>query len=489
MFKCKVLLPALFLFYYVNAETYYVSDSGSNSNNGLSQLNAFKTLQYVSNLVNAGDSVIVLAGTYAGFYHTTSGTALQRIIFKAQPGVIINSPNATTSDGINLEGASYVTIDGFEVNGVPRAGIRSVINEGVIITNNKCDQNGVWGILTGFSENIIIENNVCSRSVQQHGIYFSNSADNPIIRNNICWGNSDCGIHMNGDVSLGGDGIISNALVEKNIIYNNGVGGGSGINCDGVQNSIIQNNLLYNNHASGISLYMIDGGAPASGNVIVNNTILQPNDGRWALNVSDGSINNKVFNNIFYSSHTFRGSISVDAASMPGFKSNNNILTNRMSNDGGNSNMTLAQWQQQTYADSSSVIAVPAALFVNVSANNYHLLVNSVAVNAGRSSYYNASAPLTDLENNPRPQGNAIDIGAYEFMGTTAISNTVLQPQNVFTENDKLIIYDLSGKIIFRGTLKDFYQSKIKAFAYIIVSSDGKKMEKEISGGKRDQKY
>ena len=42
---------------------------------------------------------------------------------------------------------------------------------------------------------------------------------------------------MNGDVSQGGDGIISGALVEENIIYDNGVGGGSGINCDGVQNS------------------------------------------------------------------------------------------------------------------------------------------------------------------------------------------------------------------------------------------------------------
>ena len=41
----------------------------------------------------------------------------------------------------------------------------------------------------------------------------------------------------------GADGIISGALVENNVIYNNGLGGGSGINCDGVQNSVIRNNL------------------------------------------------------------------------------------------------------------------------------------------------------------------------------------------------------------------------------------------------------
>jgi len=234
------------------AATYYVKPGGNNNNTGTSAANAFQTLQRASDVAGAGDSVIVLAGTYAGFYQTTSGTAAQPIVFSAEANVIINAPNGTTNDGINLEGSDHIVIEGFKITGVPRAGIRSVINTGVVIKNNIADQCGVWGILTGFSENIIIENNECSRSVQQHGIYFSNSADNPIIRNNICWGNNDCGIHMNGDVSMGGDGIISNALVEKNIIYDNGAGGGSGINCDGVQNSRIQNNLLYNNSSKAL---------------------------------------------------------------------------------------------------------------------------------------------------------------------------------------------------------------------------------------------
>ena len=70
---------------------------------------------------------------------------------------------------------------------------------------------------------------------------------------------------MNGDLSQGGDGVISGAVVEGNVIYDNGRAGGSGINGDGVQSSRIANNLLYDNHASGISLYRIDGGAAARG--------------------------------------------------------------------------------------------------------------------------------------------------------------------------------------------------------------------------------
>src|SRR5688572_8201042 len=87
-----------------NSTTYYVSTSGNNSNNGLSPATAFLTLQYASNKVVAGDTVNVQPGTYTGFYHTTSGTALSPIVFTAQQGVLINAPNATTADGINLEG-------------------------------------------------------------------------------------------------------------------------------------------------------------------------------------------------------------------------------------------------------------------------------------------------------------------------------------------------------------------------------------------------
>ena len=159
--------------------------------------------------MNPGDTVIVRPGNYTGFHLTRDGTAASRIVFQAEAGVTIDQRNATTPDGINLEGADYVTIDGFQVVGMPRTGIRSVLNHHVVIRDNVLDQNGKWGVLTGFSDDILIENNVASRSVVEHGIYVSNSGDRPIVRNNVLWGNYANGLHMNGDVSLGGDGIIS----------------------------------------------------------------------------------------------------------------------------------------------------------------------------------------------------------------------------------------------------------------------------------------
>lgn len=449
--------------------TYYVSTSGNNSNTGLSALTAFSTLQFASNKVLPGDSVIVIAGTYKGFHHTTSGNALNPIIFSAQPGVLINSSNGTTNDGINLEGASYVIIEGFKVYGVPRAGIRAVLNNHVVIRKNKCDSNRYWGILTGFSDDILIEENECSRSVIEHGIYFSNSADRPVIRKNISRANNANGIHMNGDVSLGGDGIISNALVENNIIYGNGKSGGSGINCDGVQSSRIQNNLLYDNHASGVSLYKIDGGDGSKNNVVVNNTIVQASDGRWAINISDGSTGNTIYNNILYHSHAFRGSISIDAASLTGFTSDNNITTNKFSTDGGGTNMTLALWRTNTSQDQNSLIAAPAQLFINVSTSDYHLSSTSPAIDKGTTSLASQNAPIMDIEGLARPQNNLFDIGAYEFnspTGVAAVTSEISFSSSFLSIPDEsiVVLYDIQGRVVEHG-------SKTNATQYIETHS------------------
>lgn len=85
-----------------------------------------------------------------------------------------------------------------------------------------------------FSDDTLLENNECYARQQQHGIYVSNSSQRPILRNNWCHDNAAAGIHMKAGASQGGIGLITNAVVENNIIYNNGTLGGAGINTDGV---------------------------------------------------------------------------------------------------------------------------------------------------------------------------------------------------------------------------------------------------------------
>lgn len=392
------------------AADYWVKNGGNDGLDGLSQATAWATLPHAADEVGPGDTVHVLDGSYQGFYLTTSGTAGAPITFRAEgSNVRITSNNPVTADGINLEGASHVVIDGFVVNERTRAGIRAVLADHVTVRNCSLGYNRMWGILTGFVDDFVAEGNVAHHSEVEHGIYVSNSADRPIVRDNVVYANRGNGLHFNGDASLGGDGLIENALVERNVIYDNGLGGGSGINMDGGVGGVIRNNLLYGNHASGISLYRIDGGGGASNNLVINNTIIQASDGRWAINIRDGSTGNTLRNNILYSAHAFRGVISIDAASRPGFSSDHNSVMSRFSTDGGGSVISFASWQALGY-DAHSFLATLADHFV-APGSDHHLLATSPALDAGTAT----GAPAVDLEGAPRPVGGGVDVGAYEL--------------------------------------------------------------------------
>jgi parallel beta-helix repeat protein len=402
--------------------TYYVSPDGDDSDSGISIEDAFESLQQAAEIVVPGDSVLVLVGTYTGFDLRTGGTSSLPIVFKALgQNVTINLTNPVTNDGINIESADWIVIDGFKVINQPRAGIRIVTSDFVIIRNNHCTENYRWGIFTGFTDNILIENNTCALSEDEHGIYVSNSGDNPVVRNNTCFANNGCGIQLNADASMGDDGIITNAIIEGNILYDNGNGGGAAINLDGVQESVIFNNLLYNNLATGIALFQIDGAEGSRNNKVYNNTIVNPENSRWAILVNTGSTGDTLYNNILINHHSFRGSISIDESSEQGFVSDNNIIVNRLSDDDGESNMSLSEWQSLGY-DIHSLIALPEEqIFANHTAGNFHLLENSQASNTGTNLV--SDIVLNDLDNLSRPQGTGYDIGAYEFTNPAGIKN------------------------------------------------------------------
>jgi hypothetical protein len=403
------LVPAV-----ARAAAYSVTPGGSDTNPGTAA-QPWKTLQHAADAVAAGDTVTVEPGTYVGFSlcydKPQDGTPTSPITFSAKPGVVINAKNAHTDDGINLEGCSYIVVEGFEVTGLPRAGIRAVSGAmnaiGVVIRNNYTHDNTVWGIFTSHVDSLLIENNRATNSAQQHGIYVSNACVNPTVRGNELAGNAGAGLHMNGDASQGGSGVITGGLVEKNVIHDNGAMGGSGINCDGVQSSRIRNNLIWAEHASGISLYQADAAQPATNNVVVNNTVIVAADGRWALNVQNGSTGNRVENNILLNLNPSHGSIDIDAASVAAFTSDYNVVMDRFTPD-DSTFVTLAAWRTMTKQDAHSLIATPAALFVNAAANDYHLSATSPAIGAGTA----ADAPADDLDGHSRADG--IDVGAYQ---------------------------------------------------------------------------
>ncbi|HEU4389936.1 MAG TPA: right-handed parallel beta-helix repeat-containing protein [Blastocatellia bacterium] len=410
----------------VIAATYYVATIGNDNNSG-SAAQPWRTLQKAVNTASAGDTIQVRSGTYAGCRIERSGRAEAVCTLQAEPGavVVINTPgpNNRHSSLIEIENfdaeVRYWVIDGFEVAESPRYGVDIRVTDYITVRRCNVHDSRVTGIFLAFSYHPLIEQNESANN-GEHGIYQSNSGDFPIIRANNLRNNASAGLHMNGDRNFTpGDGIISFATVEKNVIWGNGRSGASGINCDGVNDSIIRNNLLYDNHASGISLYAVDGAQGSSRNLVYNNTIVMAPDGRWCINIpasSEGQTNpaaNRLANNILYTAHSFRGSVSTYSRSAPGFDSDYNIVVGRFSTDDGDTNMTLAAWQSLGY-DRHSAISTPSELFANVAVSNYHLHDGALAVDAGLT----LTEVQDDLDGRARPQGRSSDIGCYEVGGS-----------------------------------------------------------------------
>lgn len=408
------------------ATTYYVATTGNNTNPG-TLASPWATIQYAVDHIAPGDTIQVLAGTYLGARITSSGNASAWKTLQAAPGaqVLINAPgpqNAHQSD-LELEdweGAiAYWKIEGLEVSNAPGWGIDVRGSDTdkahhISILGNRVHHNGTAGTRTGifaaFTDYVLIQGNE-SYNNTEHGIYVNNSSDYFTLRGNRVHHNANCGIHLNGDLSMGGDGILSGGLIENNVIYENGTGGGAGINMDGVTTTTLRNNLLYNNHATGIAVFQIDGGTCSHDNEILHNTILMASNGRWALLIADPACsNNHLFNNIFYSYHSYRGSLNLAGGSPAGFQSDYNVVMDRFTTDDGDSILTLGQWQALGY-DAHSFLATDTALFANPGSNDYHLKTGSPAINQGIS----LPSVTTDLEGHLRPAGAGYDIGAYEY--------------------------------------------------------------------------
>jgi hypothetical protein len=166
-------------------------------------------------------------------------------------------------------------------------------------------------------------------------------------------------------------------------------------------------------------LFRIDGAEGSKNNQIYNNTIINPSNARWCIINNNGSSGNILLNNIIINHHTYRGSISVDESSSSGFVSNYNLLVDRFSTDGEESNIDFDDWQNLGYDSESEIVLTEELIFADHQNGDYHLLAESQPVNKGTSIVTQIVAH--DLDKIPRPQGSGFDIGAYEFTGSTGV--------------------------------------------------------------------
>lgn len=137
---------------------------------------------------------------------------------------------------------------------------------------------------------------------------------------------------------------------------------------------VIENNVILTDHWHGITLL------GSKGSRIVNNTVLDLNDQSpgppW----------------IMIGAHK-------DGTLPEGNTIRNNLTTDLDVGDGG------------VTEDHNILLDDPTKFFVDPAAHDLHLLQSSSAVDSGSPDL----APTLDIEGIPRPQGSAVDIGAYEW--------------------------------------------------------------------------
>jgi len=374
-----------------HAADVYVAPTGSDAGGNGSAARPYREIRKALERVRPGDTVLVADGQYRGFTLTNAKATREKpITLRAQGAKAEVSPTTDRRDNrdtIYLDGCSYIVLDGFRSFRANRAAVRLEASAHITVRNGIFGNNDRWGIFTGHCDDLLIENNECHGSVKEHGIYVGNSGDRPVIRANRVHDNAGCGIHMNADLSCGGDGIISGAVVEDNVIHGNGRKGGGGINMDGVQDSVIRNNLLFDNHATGIACFRGNGAAGPGGLKILHNTIVMASDARYALQFGQTVRGNLVRNNILHDLNPARGGLAYfdAAADVPNVDSACNIFATEapvVAVDDWKTRHPLSRWQAMGH-EKNSFVCSQSDLFINAAAKNYRLKPGSPAIGKG----------------------------------------------------------------------------------------------------------
>jgi parallel beta-helix repeat protein len=290
---------------------------------------AFRTLAAATSAAVQGDEVVLRAGSYADpLAPTTSGAAGSPIVFRAQTGETVNLTSSASPAAIQLDGVSYIELEGLRLDGVrwleatdchhitvrgctflntPASGttgnIRFISSDYNRIVDNTVS-NGNDNLLLIDSEHNLVAGNTVSEGA--HSILSIRCSDFNIIRDNT-FANTiqktveiyDCGADTsavpNAFDSTTHNLFEGNRFTEASAYYS--TSGGNGIQYAG-QDGIVRRNVFYATNV-GLAMQVYDDEALYNRRNRVYHNVFYDNDCA-GISISDGGVDNVFKNNILY---------------------------------------------------------------------------------------------------------------------------------------------------------------------------------------------
>jgi hypothetical protein len=395
------------------AGSYYVSNSGNDGNSG-SQSSPFQTIRKAASITQPGDTVNVTDGTYReSVILGRSGTSNAYITFKSvnAHGAKVFGPN----EAFNVTNQSYITIQGFETTS--GSGYACIVGDGGSHTNvmgNLVHDCGGSGIQLNHGDYRIIRDNIvynCAFYAPYQGsgisVYESRASDansgfHTVISANISYLNNNLvGVRSDGNGIIVDD---SRSTQGNGVVYTPQI--------------LVENNLAYANGGTGIKIYYSDY-VTVRNNTCVWNHQRQDAFTWWGDIAVEWGHDIHAINNISWADlSAYSGNAAIlDAGNSNG----NNIWANNLTYDGiaGDPSVNITGGSPSSINSSTGNLLGVNPMLVNPqksNSGNFRLQSSSPAINAGTQAY---GVAATDLDGNPRISGGQVDIGAYEFTGST----------------------------------------------------------------------
>jgi parallel beta-helix repeat protein len=431
--------------------TYYVdktNGSCSDTGTGLMPALPFCTITKGATVAVAGDTVWVLAGSYAETVTAPkSGSAGLPITYSAAPGVTMTGNGSTSGSAFRISSKAYITVDGFDVTGAKGDGIYISASNHITISNNHISYSGKpvsgstkAGIYLTGSTDSTITGNVTDHNTQD-GIRLTTGAVNNTVSNNISFANAEQWQRNATGIQVYGSGSYNNTIIH-NITYANE---DTGLQFySGAHNNFAIGNLSYGNGDHGID------NLNAPNNSAIGNTI-QGNH-TAGINFEGTSSGATIINNVSVDNGIApitgqKSNIRVDAASVAGSTMDYNLVY--LSGAG----TVQIQWNSVSYTTLAAFkAAVPGQevhglqanpLFIApvayatrppaVTVGDFHIQAGSPAIDSANADA--PSEPALDLDGNARVDDPTTvntgagartydDRGAYEFQPSGVLTAT-----------------------------------------------------------------